>query len=407
MLAPGYMVTRLTLVLLYTGLALARPALAQQAVTLQQAVDAALARVPRLALARADTAVARAELRSASTYQNPVLTASHSQAVPRYHATLDIPIDYPWLRSARIGAAAASRDAALYRLAFEQASVRFDAETTYTRAMAAAGRARISRRDAIDADSLLGIARRRRDAGDASELDVRLAAISAGQLGNAAMSDSLASVLTLLDLQRLMGLPTDHVTISLADTLALPEVTHATTVAATLPVRAARSDLLAAQRSLTLERRSRFGVPTFQAGVEGGDPTGAEPGALPLFGISLPLPLFNQNGATVALAAASVDRARAQVAVATLEVEAELARAERELAVAVDRTRRDAALLESADDVARMSLTAYREGAAGLANVLEAQRNARAVRLQYLDDLAAAQTASAAVRLHAAGSTEP
>jgi hypothetical protein len=95
------------------------------------------------------------------------------------------------------------------------------------------------------------------------------------------------------------------------------------------------------------------------------------------------------------------------VAVATLEVEADLARAERERAVAVDRVRRDAALLESADDVARMSLTAYREGAAGLASVLEAQRNARAVRLQYLDDLAAAQTADAEVRLRAAGSVEP
>jgi cobalt-zinc-cadmium efflux system outer membrane protein len=398
---------RTCLALFIPGVVLASPALAQRPVTLRQAIDAALARVPRLALARADTAVARAELRSARTYQNPVLSASHSRAVPRYHAILDIPIDYPWLRGARIGAAAASRDASLYRLAFEQAGVRYDAETTYARALSTVERARISRGDALDADSLLGIARRRRDAGDASELEVRLAAISAGQLENAAAGDSLASVLALLDLQRLMGLPADTVTISLADTLAIPPVVHATSVVATLPVRAARADLLSAQRSLTFQRRGRFGVPTIQAGLEGGDPTGTEPGVLPLFGISLPLPLLNQSGAAVELAEANLARARAQVSVATLEVGAALARAERELAVTVERARRDAALLESAAEVARMSLAAYQEGAAGLASVLEAQRNARAVRLQYVDDMAVAQVASAAVRLHSAGSEEP
>ena len=46
-----------------------------------------------------------------------------------------------------------------------------------------------------------------------------------------------------------------------------------------------------------------------------------------------------------------------------------------------------------------MSLTAYREGAASLPNVLEAQRNARDVRGQYIDDLAAAWIATAELRV--------
>jgi outer membrane protein TolC len=46
-----------------------------------------------------------------------------------------------------------------------------------------------------------------------------------------------------------------------------------------------------------------------------------------------------------------------------------------------------------------MSLTAYREGAASLPNVLEAQRNARDVLGQYIDDLSNAWIATAELRV--------
>jgi outer membrane protein TolC len=46
-----------------------------------------------------------------------------------------------------------------------------------------------------------------------------------------------------------------------------------------------------------------------------------------------------------------------------------------------------------------MSLTAYREGESSLPNVLEAQRNARDVLGQYIDDVAQAWIASASLRV--------
>ena len=49
--------------------------------------------------------------------------------------------------------------------------------------------------------------------------------------------------------------------------------------------------------------------------------------------------------------------------------------------------------------VAAMSLAAYREGASSLPNVLEAQRNAREILAQYVDDLASAWIATAALRV--------
>src|SRR5256886_16062691 len=66
------------------------------------------------------------------------------------------------------------------------------------------------------------MARLRREVGDASELDVRLAAVNAGQLENVASDDSLTSVAALLSVQLAMGLPGEESSITLGDSLAPP-----------------------------------------------------------------------------------------------------------------------------------------------------------------------------------------
>ncbi|HWC73030.1 MAG TPA: hypothetical protein VG454_03760, partial [Gemmatimonadales bacterium] len=66
-----------------------------------------------------------------------------------------------------------------------------------------------------------------------------------------------------------------------------------------------------------------------------------------------------------------------------------------------------AALVASANRVAAMSLQAYSEGAVALANVLEAQRNAREILARYIDDLAAADTAARTLRWLTATPDEP
>src|SRR5437588_174046 len=82
--------------------------------------------------------------------------------------------------------------------------------------------ARLSRRNALAADSLRKMAQLRREVGDVSELDVHLAAVNAGQIENAAADDSVAAVEALLSVQLAMGLPGDDVSITLADSLAPP-----------------------------------------------------------------------------------------------------------------------------------------------------------------------------------------
>ncbi len=386
--------------------ALAAPsARAQQTVTRVQAEAAAIARGPLVALAAADTASARAGLITAREYENPVFSAGYSKDAPQYHATVGVLIDFPWIRSARIRAAAEASRSAVLSFRFQRASARFDADLAYAAALGAAAHARLSRRDAVDADSLLKMARARRDAGDASDLDVQLAAVNAGQVANAAAQDSVSAVTAVLDVQRAMGLAADTVSIALADTLALPAADTALAAAPTLQVAAAEAALGSADAALALARRSVLLSPSLTLGFDTHDPT--QRGLLPAIGIAIPLPLFNLNGGQIAAAAAERDRARAVVELARRESDASRARARRDLAVAVEKAGRDRGLVSSAERVAAMSLQAYAEGAVGLPSVLEAQRQARGALALLIDDTAAANTAAAAVQLFSATGMSP
>jgi outer membrane protein, heavy metal efflux system len=367
----------------------------------EQAVEAALVRGARLGLARADTALAFAQLLTARALQNPTLSTVYSGAVPKYHITADQPIELPGIRRARIQAAQAGRQAAQYRFAFERVAAALDADTTYTRAVAALERARLSRRNARDADSLRKMVVARRDAGDASQLDVELATVTAGQQENIAAADSLTFLSTVLDLQTVIGLQANRVAVLPTDSLTTPPPgdgeSDAPLAAAPLRVAAATSAFESAALAVRLQRRSIFATPSIMAGIETGDP--AAPGILPTFGLSLPLPIFDRNRGPIAQAVAERERARAELTLAQVESQTLIARARRERSIALSKVDRDRRLVASANRVAAMSLTAYREGASSLPNVLEAQRNARDVLAQYVDDLAAAWIATALLRV--------
>ena len=372
---------------------------APQPLTLREAVDSAVARGTRVALARADSATARAGLTAAREWPNPTLSFQYTRDTPHYHGFVEFPIDYPWLRSARIHSASLANRSAGYRFAFERAAARFDAETTYVRAQVAQEHARLSHLNGVYADSLLRLAHVRREAGDASELDVELATVTAGQAANAAAADSLAAVGAVLDLQALLGMPSDQVLVVLADSLTLvaPAANTDTAAGRTLQVAAAEETLASERSALSVAKRAAFATPSISLGVEGGDPT--QPYPLPAATVVFPFPLFNQNGGQVATEAANVSRAQVELARARRESAAAIAAATRELNAALLRAKRDRGLWESANRVAAMSLTAFAEGAQALPSVLEARKSARDALVQYVDDVGAAAAAAAAVRL--------
>jgi outer membrane protein, heavy metal efflux system len=382
------------------SLAFAHLASAQRAVTRRDAIAASLSAGARVALARADSAAARARLRTARALANPSLAASYSKSAPQKHLSLEIPLDAPWTRRARIGAAGAGVRAAELRMLSEHAAAIVDADTTYTTALAAEARFRLSRQTWREADSIRVLTMRQRDAGDASELDVELATVTAGQQANVASNDSLAYMRVLLTLQTLMGIPADSVAIVLADSLRPANAVADTVLAAftgvALPlapappsVRSAEASLQAAELAIVRERRSVLGLPALSVGVEFGDPAGDETGLLPVIGVVLPVPLLDRNRGPIAEATAERDRARAELAAARLDARQRLIEGFREREQLLVRVARDSALVLSAQRVASRALTAYAEGASALPAVLEARRSAREVLAQYIDDTAA------------------
>ena len=363
--------------------------------TRTQALQTALDRGARLTVAQADTAVAAAQVIAARVRPNPSFSASYSKSVPNYHYTFDIPFDFPTLRQLRIRAAQTGLEAANLRYTLARATIALDADTTYTRAVAARERLALSRRTALGADSLRRMVERRRDAGDASDMDVELARVTAGQAANAAAGDSLEVVSALLDLQAVLGMKSERVELAATDSLIAPPDGESPP-SVTLGEAAASLSLESASLSARLQHRSIWTTPSLSLGFEHGDPD--QRGILPTFGLGISLPLFDRNRGGVAQAEAERARAAAELTLAQVEARNQIAHATRERENALARVERDRQVVTSANRVAAMSLTAYREGAASLANVIEAVRSSREVLAQYITDLAAAWIATAELR---------
>lgn len=376
------------------------------AISRKDAIKEARVAGARLRIARADSESALGMLRVARQFENPTLSLQHTQSTPREHFSLDVPVDLPWVRSARIGVAQAQLVAAGYRVALENESVAFDVDTLYTRALVAAARVTLSTQSARDADSLLVLSRLRMASGDASQFDVELATVVAGQLSSAAALDSMELVSLMLNLQAAIGRSSTEVSVSLTDTLesassaglGLSDI-GSPDVGSSLLLRAAREDLRAAQASVAYERNRVFSGAGLSVGFESVDPGGTGRKPLPSLGVTVPLPVFNRNTASTAVAEAGRLRAAETLRQAEIELSSATARAIRSLALARERVFRSASLQASAQRVAALALLAYQEGAAGLPSVIEAQRTARDTRMQYLEDIAAAHIAAGLVRL--------
>jgi cobalt-zinc-cadmium efflux system outer membrane protein len=227
-------------------------------------------------------------------------------------------------------------------------------------------------------------------------MDVELARVYAGQQANVAAGDTLTMVSTFLDLQGVLGLVDDQVSILPTDSLTIVPAAD-TPAPVSLNESSAAVAVDAATLNTRLQRRSIWSQFSLALGFEHGDPDA--PGILPTFGIGVGVPLFDRNRGAIAQADAERARAQATLVLARVEMHNALAHALRERENAMSKIVRDRRLITSANRVTAMSLTAYREGASSLGNVLEAQRNAREIISQYIDDLAAAWIATAELRV--------
>jgi cobalt-zinc-cadmium efflux system outer membrane protein len=193
----------------------------------------------------------------------------------------------------------------------------------------------------------------------------------------------------------------DGLQVQATDSLVMPP--EAALPSKTLNEIAANAALESATLAERLQHRSVWSQPSISVGFEYKDPD--QTGLLPTLGLGIGLPLFDRNRGPIAQAEAERIRAEAELRLAQVEARNDIAHATRERENALARAVRDQALVASANRVVSMSLTAYQEGASSLSNVLEAQRTARDVLSQYIDDLASAWIATAELRALAASAS--
>jgi cobalt-zinc-cadmium efflux system outer membrane protein len=134
-----------------------------------------------------------------------------------------------------------------------------------------------------------------------------------------------------------------------------------------------------ARARLEHERAQRAPQPTLRV-IESRDPESRQT----LFGVSLPLPLWNRREGQIAHAEASIDLAAAQLETQRGQLLRELDSAYSRLSIVQRQLQTfEAGLLRSAEHALQVAEAAYRFGERGFLEVLDAQRTLRVVRTDY------------------------
>ena len=146
------------------------------------------------------------------------------------------------------------------------------------------------------------------------------------------------------------------------------------------------------RRALALERANRLGDPTIAVGLRNFKES--DDSAL-LFGLSLPLPLFDRNQGNVQAASSRLAAAQAQETNGRLESRAGLAESWQSLAASLAEARAlREEILPSAQQTYEAASFGYQSGKFGVLEVQEAQQTLIEVRERYLDVLTSAQLAA-------------
>lgn len=379
------------------------PAMAQQAqrLTLASALDLAQKQNLDLVAARAQRAVALAEVRIAGQRPNPTAFFGALRDTPHESLFFDQPVELGSKRSQRIELA--KQEGALKEtdITALERKVRRDVRDAYFQ-LAFARSATAQRDEAFKlAQRLLEIANARFQAGDIPELEVTQAQLeSARAKANLQVAHQEEKV-ALSDLNALLNEPAtlDWDLGAAFDALPPPVMLDDLLVRAGASnseiarihqeskVRQSQTSLLKADRipNLGLE----FGV-DFNSPGQGGFREGARGQ------VSMELPLFSRNQGEIAQSIANQQVLDAELASAQRATDARVESAyyDLEARLAEVQLYRDS-ILPSSKHLEEMSEESYRSGKANILTVLGAQRDVQQVERDYLSGLFAVQSAFA------------
>ena len=368
--------------------------------TLEQALDEALARSPAIIAAQADVEASQARLQQAGFRFNPTLNVDVEDFVgtgiysgvqsAQVTATLTQQLDLFGRRSSRVNAARAGLAAQELRLGVARADLAQAVRLQFAGAVAARDRLRLAADNLARARELARIADELVAAGREPPLRALRARANAAQTEAALRAAEAADVAARRTLSGLFGVAGEVG--GVAGPLIPPNLL-AIEPASTLEVRLADAERIQAEATLRQEQVARRLDPSVGVGVRRLEQTSDT--AL-VAGVSVPLRLFDRNGGNVAAAQAAIRAAEARRAAALAQATARIGNARSNITAAQARVAAlETAALPQAAEALRLAELAYRAGRLTLLELLDAQAALAATQSDLIDARAALAEASA------------
>jgi len=391
------------------------PASAEPVLTLAEALTRASASSPFEDAASAGVRAADAQRRVAALRPNPSIIAEAEnvagtgiyQGLRSSETTvgLALPLERGGKRGARIALAEAQIGRADLQADIARADLRLRVTQTYIVAVAAQRRIGVARDQLGIATEVLRGARVRVQAGRASPLEEQRADVARvaadGAMERAERSAAVASA----NLARLLGIPVGALDETWFQHVDAIRQSPAPGAASTLTAAAARADLDTATAQVRLARSQRVPDLTLSASARRLEQTN-DVGAV--FGLSIPLAVFNGGRSAVAVADAQREQTDALRRVALLDAEQDIAGAQADAANAATTARNATGpALAAAQEAARIARIGYREGKFGQLDLLDAERTLLETRTAAIDALAAYHDAQARLERLTAAAPKP
>jgi cobalt-zinc-cadmium efflux system outer membrane protein len=382
--------------------------------TLADAIRRALEQ-PAVRAAAHEVAAGDAGVSQAGNYPNPALSwLREGQQAGTRSSTVQIsqPIELGGKRQARIALARSEADVARSELALRRRAIRADLIAAWYTVLVAQDSQALAQELAGLAQRSVDVAARRVAAGKVSPIDATRARLGALDAATEQTRTRGELEIARARLGALVGAAPEAMALDgVAD--ALPEAPPLPALRARLAnsgaVARARSQLAAQEAQAGVERAARVPDLTVTLGSQREDvpELGTAGRRQAVFGISVPLPLFDRNGGRLAAALRRTDRARDELAAAERAAGADLDAAWTRYAAA-----RDEAMLLQRDAIPyaysawTLTLRGFEAGKFGFLDVLDAQRTWFQARVRRAGALLAAWRAYADIE-RLAGADDP
>lgn len=371
--------------------------------TLDYALARAGATSPAQEAAAAAIRAAEAQRRVANLRPNPSIVAETEnvagsgiyQGLRSSETTvgLAVPLELGGKRSARVVVASAQLSRAALDAEIARADLRLRVTQAYNEASAAERRLVIARGQVGIAAEALRAAQVRVRAGRASPLEEQRADVARIAAEGAAERSMRSAEVASGNLARLLNAPVTALDLSWFNRVEGAGPPRPVEAGSTLAAAAARADLSTANAQIRLARSQRVPDVTVSASARRLEQTND---VAAVFGVSIPLAVFNRGRAAVDVSTAQRDQADALRRVALLDAEQAIAQAQAEAANAATTARNASGpALAAAQEAARIARIGYREGKFGQLDLLDAERTLSDTRTAAIDALAAYHDAQA------------